>query len=96
MNTPSLESSSIEYNSTRYADCYPLGKLASFNHGPLAKGPINREAIRKLIPELNEQAAKETEAIRFEAKRIENTLVGGSCSAIALKIAGLAVDLVAS
>ena len=78
--------------------------LADFTHGSMAQGPVSTNQVQEIAMNLIKKAEKETSVVSFDPSlaRIENELVreknkmrleGGSCSAIALKIAKKALKL---
>lgn len=81
----------LAYSKDVYQAFYKEGFLCDFNHGKLTKGEINIPFVKDTIKQLNE--IKGASNICFHPNAIENSLEGGSCSAIAFHIAQTAVSL---
>jgi hypothetical protein len=76
----------LEYNQKDYQERYSSAFITGFNHGSMAKGPVDINHVRKLVTTLNEKVVKVTQAISFNEATIESPLAGGSCSSIAFRI----------
>lgn len=83
----------LDYSKGVYQDYYKNSFLSDFNHGPLTKGDINISSVKKIINQLNEKCSEDNSNISFDSEKIEKSLEGGSCSAIALRIAEVAISL---
>lgn len=82
----------LNYNQDDYKNAYASQFIAPFNHGPMTKGPINKEDANQYISELREKAKAISPAISFDDSKLENELEGGSCSSIALIVAKSALN----
>lgn len=78
----------LEYSKEAFQAAYQEQFLATFSHGPLTKGEIDREKAMSIIQLLN---SSKTEGIFFDIHRLETVLEGGSCSALALLVAEVAL-----
>lgn len=83
----------LEYTKEAYRQYYAEKFITDYNHGPLTKGDIDPVDAKNMIALLNNRAKVSVTGVFFDEIRLENEVEGGSCSAIALKVAKLAVDL---
>lgn len=90
-----MSSNILPYDQNNYKESYSSAYLCAFNHGPFTSGEIDMEAAKKIKTILNEKVKSETEVISFD-QEIEPSLTGGSCSAIAFRIAEVATKAIAS
>lgn len=83
----------LPYEQRAYQESYSDAFIAEFNHNPLSKGPVDSIKVNNIVCQLNaEVARRQILSVYFDQQHIVDNLTGGSCSAIALKIAKVALD----
>ena len=89
-----IETKILEYNSEAYHSFYDYEFIASFTHTNLATGQIDADKVLELVERLNGSARIYVPSISFEQEMVKgDQLVGGSCSAIAFRVAKKALLL---
>lgn len=80
----------LEYKKEVYQSHYKSELISDFLHGPMTKGAIDSTFAFEIIDSLNSK--NEGSPIHFDKKRLEKELSGGACSAIAFRVAGVAIE----
>lgn len=76
----------LGYNQKDYKEKYSQEFIIGFNHGSMAKGPIEINSVKEIVKGLNEKASHVTKVVNFNENSMDKDLIGGSCSSIALRV----------